>query len=332
MLNWSIPCFVEKTIVTYDLKNARVWVAGHSGMVGAALVRRLALESSELLLVSRGELDLRRQTQVEVWLQQQRPDVVFLAAARVGGIFANSTYPAQFLYDNLMIEANVIEAARHAGVSRLVLLGSSCIYPKCAPQPIPETALLTGELEPTNEAYAIAKITGIKLVQAYRRQYGLRYIAVQPTNMYGPNDNFDLNSSHVIPALIRKAHEAKIRDASSMRVWGTGSPRREFMHVDDLADALVYLATNYEDDLPINVGSGEEVTIREVAELIKKVTGFSGLLQFDSSKPDGTPRKLLNVERLHQLGWMHRIGLEEGLRQTYSWYLKHGAVPEVMRA
>lgn len=305
----------------YKLRDKRIFVAGHGGMVGQALCRRLNSEVSEIILAPRSELDLRNQADTHRYLIDQQPDVVFLAAAKVGGILANDTYPATFLYDNLTIAANVIEASRLAGVGKLVFLGSSCIYPRRAQQPINEEALMTGPLEPTNEAYAIAKISGIKLCQMYRRQYGCDFISVQPTNLYGPGDNFDLESSHVLPALLRKAHEAKLCKADSLSVWGSGSPLREFLHVDDLADSVVFLCENYSGEDPVNVGSGEELSIRELAEMICAVIGFEGRFEFDSTKPDGTPRKLLDTSRLRNLGWLPRISLRSGLSQTYQWYL-----------
>jgi GDP-L-fucose synthase len=307
--------------VPYSLAGKRVAVVGHRGMVGSALVRRLAREDCETLTLGRDTLDLRRQSEVEAWFADHRPDLVFLAAARVGGIGANSESPGEFLYDNLVIETNVIEGARLAGVGKLVFLGSSCIYPKFAPQPIEEGALLTGPLEPTNEWYAIAKIAGIKLCQAYRRQYGCDYISAQPTNLYGPGDNFDLAASHVVPALMRKAHEAAARGDSAMPVWGSGTPLRELLHVDDLADALVFLAENYSDEIPINIGSGEEVSIADLARRIVAVVGYQGELQFDPSRPDGTPRKRLDTSRLEALGWRARTPLDQGLAETYRWFL-----------
>ncbi|MEF2553996.1 GDP-L-fucose synthase [Aurantimonas sp. A2-1-M11] len=313
---------------TYDLTGKRVWVAGHRGLVGSALLRRLAKEDVALQTVGREAVDLRRQAAVEEWMQSNRPQVVFMAAAKVGGIHANNIHPADFIYENLMIEANIVHGAYLAGVEKLVLLGSTCIYPKMSPQPIPEEALLTGPLEPTNEWYAIAKIAGIKLAQAYRRQHGCDFIAAQPTNLYGPGDNFDLNSSHVLPALLRKAHEAKVNGSSAMSIWGTGKPLREFMHVDDLADALVFLAVNYSGDGHVNVGSGEEASIQELAETIKAVVGFHGDLEFDATKPDGTPRKLTDTSKLLKMGWRHSIGLRQGLESTYDWFLKHVAVDE----
>lgn len=299
----------------------RVFVAGHEGMVGSALVRRLASEPVEILAAGRKALDLRDQTAVSAWFEQTRPDIVILAAAKVGGILANDSNPVEFLQDNLIIEANVIASAHRAGVERLVFLASSCIYPKFAPQPIREEALLTGPLEPTNEWYAIAKIAGIKLCQAYRKQYGRRYVSVMPCSLYGPNDNFDLQSSHVLPALIRKFHEAKVNRADHVVVWGTGTPLREFLHVDDLADGVVFLMNNYDSAEPINCGAGFDVTIKKLAEKIASITGFEGRLVFDASKPDGTPRKLLDSSRMNALGWKPKIGLDQGIERTYRWYL-----------
>jgi GDP-L-fucose synthase len=301
----------------FNLEGKRVWVAGHRGMVGSALVRRLDEEHCNILTVTRDRVDMRRQDQVENWMATEKPQVVFLAAAKVGGIHANNTMPAEFLYENLMMEANIIHAAWKVGVEKLVFLGSTCIYPKMAPQPIAEESLLTGPLEPTNEWYAIAKIAGIKLCQAYRRQYGCDFIAAQPTNLYGPGDNYDLANSHVLPALLRKAQEAKQSGAKRLTVWGSGTPLREFMHVDDLADAVVFLAKNYSGEGHINVGSGQEVSIRQLAELICKVVGFEGELVFDASKPDGTPRKLADVAKLKAMGWNKARGLEMGLRAVY---------------
>jgi GDP-L-fucose synthase len=309
----------------YALQGKRVWVAGHRGMVGAALVRRLAREGCEVLIAERGDADLRRQTDVEHWMDVNRPQAVFVAAAKVGGILANDTRPAEFLFDNLMIEANVIDAAWKAGVEKLLFLGSSCIYPKLAPQPITEDALLTGPLEPTNEWYAVAKIAGIKLCQAYRKQYGCDFNSAMPTNLYGPGDNYDLNSSHVIPALIRKAHEAKLRGDRQMIIWGTGTPRREFLHVDDCADALVLLMTHYSGAEHVNVGSGEDLTIAELAKTVCDAVGFTGAIERDLSKPDGTPRKLMSGDRLRALGWRPRIGLREGLADAYAAFLKQNA-------
>jgi GDP-L-fucose synthase len=306
---------------TIDLVGKRVWVAGHRGMVGAALTRRLKIEGCTLLETTRADVDLREQAAVRAWMVRERPEVVFVAAATVGGILANDTRPAEFLYDNLMIEANIIDAAHRAGVEKLLFLGSSCIYPRLAAQPMSEAALLTGPLEPTNEWYAISKIAGIKLAQAYRRQYGCRFISAMPTNLYGPNDNFDLASSHVLPALIRKAHEAKTTGAERVVLWGTGRPRREFLHVDDLADALVHLMKVYDGEGHVNVGVGEDVSIAELAALCARVVGFSGRFDYDTSKPDGAPRKLLDVSLLTSLGWRASIPLETGIAGTYRWYL-----------
>jgi len=286
-------------------------------MVGSALVRRLASERCEVVTAGRAEVDLTDQAAVERWLEAARPDAVFLAAAKVGGILANDRHPAGFLYDNLMIEANVVHAARRVGVDKLLFLGSSCIYPKFAPQPIAEDSLLTGPLEPTNEWYAIAKIAGLKLCQAYRREHGCDFVAAMPTNLYGPGDNFDLDSSHVLPALLRRAHEAKRRGDDRLTIWGSGSPRREFLHVDDCADALVFLMRHYSEEAPINVGCGEDVTIAELARLVMAVVGFEGELAHDRTKPDGTPRKLLDTRRLTALGWSPRIPLGDGIAQVY---------------
>jgi len=309
----------------FPLAGKRVWVAGHRGMVGSALVRRLAREGCDVLTAGRQELDLKRQDQTRAWIAQTRPDAIFLAAAKVGGILANSVYPADFLYDNLMIEANVVEAAHQAGTAKLLFLGSSCIYPKLAPQPITEDALLTGPLEPTNEWYAIAKIAGIKLAQAYRQQHGCDFISAMPTNLYGPNDNFDLQSSHVLPALIRKVHEAKLRGDRVVEIWGTGAPRREFLHADDCADALVFLMQTYSEAEHVNVGSGEDVTILELARMVCQVVGFEGEIVHDLSKPDGTPRKLMSAARLRAMGWAPRIPLRAGLEDAYGWYLANAA-------
>jgi GDP-L-fucose synthase len=302
----------------FSLEGKSVWVAGHRGMVGSALVRRLQSENCTILTADRKQADLTRQDEVDEWMAANQPQVVFLAAARVGGIQANNMQPAEFLYENLMIEANVIHAAHKSGVQKLVFLGSTCTYPKLAPQPIPEEALLSGPLEPTNEWYAIAKIAGIKLCQAYRRQYGCNFIAAQPTNLYGPGDNYDLETSHVLPALLRKAREAKLAGAATMTVWGSGKPLREFLHVDDLADAVVFLARHYSGEGHINVGSGEEVSIRQLAELVCNVVGFAGELEFDTSKPDGTPRKLADVSRLKDMGWDGARALETGLRVMFA--------------
>ena len=303
---------------SFDLQDKRVWVAGHRGMVGAALCRRLAEESCELLTVDRGEVDLRRQAEVEAWLERTRPDAIMLAAAKVGGILANDRHPAAFLYDNLMIEANVVHAAHAVGVEKLVFLGSSCIYPKYAEQPIREEALLTGPLEPTNEWYAIAKIAGLKLCQAYRREHGRDFVATMPTNLYGPDDNFDLESSHVLPALLRKAHTAKRRGDRSLEIWGSGTPRREFLHVDDLADALVFVLRHYADEAPVNIGCGEDIAVADLARLVLDVVGLDAELVFDRTKPDGTPRKLLDTSRLSALGWTPKIGLRAGIARVYA--------------
>jgi len=305
----------------YDLEGKRIWVAGHRGMVGSAVVRRLAGEGCEVITAGRDTVDLRRQAEVETFMRDARPHAVVMAAAKVGGILANDTFPADFLYDNLMIEANVIHAAHEVGVEKLLFLGSSCIYPKFAPQPIPESALLTGPLEATNEWYAIAKIAGIKLTQAYRKQFGSDFIAAMPTNLYGPGDNFDLSSSHVLPALIRKTHEAKMRGDKSITIWGTGGPRREFLHADDCADALVFLLKTYSGAEHVNVGSSEEITILELARMVAEVVGFEGAITHDLSKPDGTPRKLMSSDRLRAMGWAPKIGLREGIAATYAWFL-----------
>jgi GDP-L-fucose synthase len=289
-------------------------------MVGSALVRRLAREDCEVLTVDRNQVDLRRQGETEAWIARARPDAIFLAAARVGGIAANDAYPGEFLHDNLAIQTNVIEGARRADVAKLLFLGSSCIYPKLAPQPIPEEALLTGPLEPTNEWYAIAKIAGLKLCQAYRRQYGCDFISAMPTNLYGPGDNFDLEASHVLPALIRKTVEARAEGRPEIVVWGTGTPQREFLHVEDCADALVHLMATYSGDMHINVGSGEEVTIAELARLVADAAGYSGAVVFDPSRPDGTPRKLVDSTRLRRLGWAPRIDLKSGVAETAGWF------------
>jgi GDP-L-fucose synthase len=310
------------TNAPFALDGLRVWVAGHAGMVGAALCRRLAAENCEILTVRRAQVDLRRQAETEAWVMAQKPDAVFVAAAKVGGIYANDTRPAEFIYDNLAIETNVIEAARTAGVRKLMFLGSSCIYPRLAPQPMREEALLTGPLEPTNEWYAIAKIAGIELCRAYRRQYGCDFISAMPTNLYGPEDNFDLDSSHVVPALIAKAHQAKVAGAASITVWGSGKPRRELLYVDDLADALVHLMKTYSDEPHINVGTGEDMTIDTLARTVCEVVGFAGELRYDSGRPDGAPRKLLDVGRLSALGWRPKTPLHDGLARTYEFYLK----------
>ncbi len=309
-------------VAYFPLKGRKLWVAGHHGMVGSAILRRLAGEECEILTVSHADLDLTRQADVEAWLGRTKPDAIFLAAARVGGILANDTRPADFIYDNLAIETNVLNAAFKTGVKKLLFLGSSCIYPKFAPQPMPEEALLEGQLEPTNQWYAIAKIAGLKMGQAYRRQYGVDFISAMPTNLYGPGDNFDLFSSHVIPALIAKMHRAKVEAAASVEIWGTGKPRREFLFVDDLADALVHLMKVYSDELHINVGTGVEIAISDLAILVAKTVGFSGDILYDTGKPDGAPRKLLDVGRLNALEWKAKMPLEEGLQKTYQCYLK----------
>jgi GDP-L-fucose synthase len=305
----------------YSLAGKRIWVAGHRGMVGAALVRRLAGEGCDVLTVARAEVDLTRQADVERWMQSNRPHALFMAAAKVGGILANDSFPADFIYSNLMVEANITHAAFACGVERMVFLGSSCIYPRLAPQPIPEDALLTGPLEPTNEWYAIAKIAGIKLAEAYRRQHGCDFVSAMPTNLYGPGDNYDLQSSHVIPALIRKAHEAKVAGAAEMVIWGTGSPLREFMHVDDCADALVHIMQHYDDAQHINVGTSEELSIIALARMVAEVVGFTGRIATDTTKPDGTPRKLMSGAKLAAMGWRPRIPLREGLAGAYSDFL-----------
>lgn len=303
-------------------RESRIFVAGHRGLAGSAIVRRLMeLGYSNLVMRTHAELELVDRAAVDGFFSSERPDAVILAAAKVGGILANSSYPADFLYQNLAIQTNVIDAAYRSGVRKLVFLGSSCIYPKLAEQPIREASLLTGPLEPTNEWYAVAKIAGIKMCQAYRLQYGFDAIALMPTNLYGPGDNFDLASSHVLPALLRKFHEAKQRGDEEVVVWGTGTPQREFLHVDDLAAATVFLMETYGGAEIVNVGTGTDVTIRELCELLREVVGYRGRLVFDASKPDGTPRKLLDVSRLRELGWEARIGLREGLEQTYGWYL-----------
>ncbi|MFM8830879.1 MAG: GDP-L-fucose synthase family protein [Spartobacteria bacterium] len=305
-------------------KEAKIFVAGHRGMVGSAIVRRLQTAGFENILTrTRQELDLMDRAAVRVFFEAERPDYVVDAAARVGGIAANFEKPVEFLIENLTIQNNVIQASADFGVTKLLFLGSSCIYPKLAPQPLTEDALLTGPLEPTNDAYAIAKIAGIKLCQAYTREYGKNFISGMPTNLYGPNDNFDLHTSHVLPALIRKVHEAKQAGAREVSVWGSGTPRREFLHVDDLADACFFLLENYDSPEIVNIGCGEEISIKALAETVCEVLGFEGSLVFDASKPDGTPRKLMNVGRLLALGWKPRIGLKEGIRDAYEWFLKN---------
>ncbi len=308
----------------YAIEGKRIFVAGHRGMVGSALLRRLASEDCEVLTAGRGTVDLRDQAQTRDWMLREKPDAIIIAAAKVGGILANDTWPADFLYDNLMIEANLIKASFEAGVGKVVFLGSSCIYPKMAPQPMREDALLTGPLEPTNEWYAIAKIAGIKLCQAFRRQHGCDYISAMPTNLYGPEDNFDLQSSHVLPALMRKAHEAR-KSSEPLVVWGTGTVRREFLHVDDCADAIVFLLRHYSAEEHVNVGCGADVSIAEVATLVAEIVGHKAGLVFDATKPDGTPRKLMDTAKLTALGWQPRIPLQDGLASTYSWFRENVA-------
>ncbi len=305
---------------------ARIYVAGHRGLVGSAITRALEKASYDNLLVrTHQELDLTEQSAVRKFFEDVRPEVVIMAAARVGGIHANNSRPAAFLRDNLLMQDNVIDAAYRSGTGKFVFLGSSCIYPRMAPQPISEDSLLTGPLEPTNEWYAVAKIAGLKMCQAYRREYGFNAIALMPTNLYGPGDNFDLQNSHVLPALIRKFHDARNRGDEQVEIWGTGTPRREFLHVDDLADAVIFMLLNYDEENIVNVGWGEDVTIRELAQMIKSAVGYSGGLSFDPSKPDGTPRKLLDVSRMNALGWRPRIPLEAGIESTYAWFKEHAA-------
>jgi GDP-L-fucose synthase len=309
----------------YELKGKRIWVAGHRGMVGSAVVRRLEREDCTILTATRSELDLTRQADVERFVRDANPDAIVLAAAKVGGILANDTYPADFLFENLLIENNIFGAAHASDVGRLLFLGSSCIYPKHAPQPITEDALLTGPLEETNEWYAIAKIAGIKLTQAFRKQYGRDYISAMPTNLYGPGDNFDLKTSHVLPALIRKAHDAKLAHAETITVWGTGTPRREFLHADDCADALVFLLRGYSGAEHVNVGSGEDLSILELTQLVCRVVGYEGRIVHDLSKPDGTPRKLMSADKLRAMGWQPRIELKDGISAVYKWFLENKA-------
>jgi GDP-L-fucose synthase len=307
--------------------DSRIFIAGHRGLVGSAILRRLEKSGYKNLITrTRSELDLTDARGVDEFFEVEKPEYVFLAAAKVGGILANDTYPADFLRENLAMELSVIDAAYRRGAKKLLFLGSSCIYPKFAPQPMKEEHLLTGELEPTNEAYAIAKIAGVKLCQAYNKQYGANFISVMPTNLYGPNDNFDLKTSHVLPALIRKIHEAKEHSEPYVTVWGTGTPRREFLHVDDLADACVYLMKTYWGSEPVNIGVGEDISIRELAELIREVVDYDGDIVYDNTKPDGTPRKLLDVGRLRSLGWRAKIPLREGIEQTYSWFLRSSSL------
>jgi GDP-L-fucose synthase len=310
-----------------DVLNAglqsKIYVAGHRGLVGGTITRVLrAAGCDNLVLRSSAELDLCDSRAVMDFFERERPEYVFLAAAKVGGILANSSFPAEFIYNNLMIQTNVIHAAYQHPVKKLLFLGSSCIYPKIAPQPIREEYLLTGSLEPTNEPYAVAKIAGIKMCQAYNKQYNTKFICVMPTNLYGPNDNFDLETSHVLPAMIRKFHEAKANNEPNVTLWGTGTPRREFLHVDDLAEACIFLMDNYEENEPINVGTGGDIQISELADFVKKIVGYPGDIKYDTSKPDGTPRKLLDITKINNLGWRAKIGLEEGIRNTYDWYRK----------
>ena len=303
-------------------KTDKIYIAGHRGLVGSAIVRNLKKNAyNNLLLRTSKELNLTNQSDVNQFFETEKPDYVFLAAAKVGGIHANDAYPADFIRDNLQIQTNIIDAAYRNKTKKLLFLGSSCIYPKFAPQPMKEEHLLTGELEPTNEWYAIAKIAGIKMCQAYKKQYGFNAIALMPTNLYGPGDNFNLDNSHVLPALIRKFHDAKINNLPEVEVWGTGTPRREFLHVEDMADATVFLMNNYDDEQFVNVGVGEDVSIKELAEIVKETVGFAGELKFDSSKPDGTPRKLLDVTKLNKAGWRAKINLVEGVKSTYQWFL-----------
>lgn len=305
-------------------KSAKIYIAGHRGLVGSAIVRRLEKDGyNNLIIRTRQELDLTNQQAVKSFFESEKPEYVYLAAAKVGGIMANKTYPAEFIYQNLQIEANIIHFSHLNNIRKLLFLGSSCIYPKHAPQPMKEEHLLTGLLEPTNESYAIAKIAGIKMCESYRRQYGDNMISVMPTNLYGPGDNFDLKNSHVLPAMMRKFHESKLNNNTPVELWGSGSPMREFLHVDDMTDACVYLMDNYNEQEFVNIGTGEDVTIKKLAETIQRIVGHTGKIKWDSSKPDGTPRKLLDVNKLHSLGWKHRIELEDGIKNTYNWYLKN---------
>jgi len=305
-----------------NLSCKRVWVAGHKGMVGSAILRKL--QNKQCVIVTTNGIDLRCQDSVNSFFDDEKPDVIFVAAAKVGGILANSTYPADFIYDNLSIETNIIHAAHNFGTEKLVFLGSTCVYPRDAEQPIKEEALLSGPLEPTNEWYAIAKIAGIKLCQAYRKQYGDDFISAMPTNLYGPYDNFDLNNSHVLPAMIRKFHDAYVNNSPKITLWGSGTPRREFLHVDDAAEALIFLAENYSDSIQINVGTGEDIALNELAWLIAEVVGYKGTVEFDRSKPDGTPRKLTDISRLKALGYNYKISLGRGICTTYDWFLNSG--------
>lgn len=310
--------------VSFDLTGKTIWVAGHTGMVGSAIVRRLENEPiGDLVVATSSEVDLRRQDQVERFVAARRPDVLVLAAARVGGIHANRSAQADFLYENLMIAANCIEAARAANVSKVLNLGSSCIYPREAPQPMPESALMTGPLEPTNEGYAVAKIAALEMTKMYRRQYGLDAISLMPTNLYGINDNFDLRTSHVLPALLRKIHDAKLAEEEEVEIWGTGTPRREFLNVDDMADAAVFALKGYSEETHLNVGTGEDIAIADLARLIADVVGWQGELRFNTKMPDGAPRKLMDVSRLHSVGWKHQIDLETGIENTYRWYVEN---------
>jgi GDP-L-fucose synthase len=310
---------------SWSLSGKRIWIAGHRGMVGSAVVRALEKQGhAEILTVGRDKVDLRDAPAVRQWLKHNRPDAIVVAAAKVGGILANATYPAEFLNDNIVLQSNIIEGAHRNDVDRLLFLGSTCIYPKLASQPIKESALLTGPLEETNEWYAIAKIAGIKLCQAFRQQYGRDYISAMPTNLYGPNDNFDLKTSHVLPALIRKAHEAKL-SSGRVTLWGTGTPRREFMHVDDLSSALLFLLENYSQAEHVNVGIGDDITIKELAQIVSDVVGYDQGFDFDPTKPDGTPRKCTDNTKLRTLGWAPKIGLDEGIRSTYGWFLANAA-------
>ena len=304
--------------------DAKIYVAGHRGLVGSAIVRNLEAKGyKNIIYRTHKELDLTNQEAVRAFFQEEKPDYVFLAAAKVGGIHANNTYPADFIYENLMIQNNVIKAAHDFEVKKLLFLGSTCIYPKMAPQPIKEEYLLTGSLEETNEAYAVAKIAGLEMCKFFKRQYGDNFISCMPTNLYGPNDNFDLKNSHVLPALIRKFHEAKVNNSEAVEVWGTGTPLREFLYVDDMADACVFLMENYDGEQHVNIGTGEEVSIRELAETVKEVVGFDGELVFNTEMPDGTPRKLTTVDKLHGLGWKHKVSLDKGIRLAYNWFLEN---------
>ena len=304
--------------------DAKIYVAGHRGLVGSAIVRNLEAKGyKNIIYRTHKELDLTNQEAVRTFFEEERPEYVFLAAAKVGGIHANNTYPADFIYDNLMIQNNVIKSAHDFEVKKLLFLGSTCIYPKMAPQPIKEEYLLTGSLEETNEAYAVAKIAGLEMCKFFKRQYGDNFISCMPTNLYGPNDNFDLKNSHVLPALIRKFHEAKVNNSEAVEVWGTGTPLREFLYVDDMADACVFLMENYDGEQHVNIGTGEEVSIRELAETVKEVVGFDGELVFNTEMPDGTPRKLTTVDKLHGLGWKHKVSLDKGIRLAYSWFLEN---------